>query len=113
MSLLLSIPIAIIYNVVVSKITELATKDIIMKDKLQTVIIIDIISAIVAIALAYLFFENGKLKNKIIKYGLILGGLILITYTFICNWNNIDDTAKLLTLGGIMLYIMIYSYKYT
>jgi hypothetical protein len=112
MSLLLTIPIAIIYNIVVSQAAELATKDIIMKDKIQKVIIIDIIGAIVAFALAYLFFESGKLKNKIIKYGLMLGGLILAGYTILCNWYNIDDTTKIMALGGILLYIMIYSYKY-
>jgi hypothetical protein len=111
MGILLSIPIAIIYNLLVSKVSAMITKDDVMKEKIQKNIIIDIVFGIVALVLAYYVFGKSRLKNGIVKYGLALGGIILLIYSMICNWDSIEDQTKLFVIGGSLLFMILYSYK--
>lgn len=111
MGILLSIPIAIIYNLLVSKVSAMITKDDVMKEKIQKNIIIDIVFGIVALVLAYYVFGKSKLKNSIVKYGLALGGIILLIYSMICNWDSVEDQTKLFVIGGALIFVILYSYK--
>lgn len=112
MGLLLSIPIGLFYNLVISKISNIITKDSSQKDKLQQSLVINIIGGIFAIVMAYFIFGSKKMENNIAKYGLLFGGAILLFYSVICNWDNIEDGTKLFALFGIMIYIILHSYKY-
>ena len=110
MGILLSIPIAIIYNLFISKLAEMMTKNDVLSDKIQKNIIIEIIAGIAAIVLAYTIFNKTKLKNTIVKYGLLLGGIILLIYSMVCNWDSVADVTKLCVIGGALLFIVLYSY---
>ena len=111
MSLLLALPIGIIYNLVIGKIGQIITKNYVLKDKIENNLIIEMIGGIIAFILAYLIFNRGKLANKTIKYGMIIGGSILLFYTLIANWDTIDEKTKLFALLLLLIIIMIYTYK--
>jgi branched-subunit amino acid transport protein AzlD len=111
MGIFLSVPIAIIYNLFVSKISEMLTKDDQMKEKVQKNLMIQIVGGIVALVLAFMVFGKNKFKNLIVKYGLILGGGILLIYSLVCNWDVIADHTKLIAIGGALILLILYSYK--
>jgi hypothetical protein len=113
MGLILSIPIGIIYNLLISKLGTMVTQNSEYKDKIQKNLIIEIIGGIVALTFAFYIFGTGrKFENKIVKYGLTFGGALLLLYSVIYNWDTVEDGTKLFTLFGIMIFIIIYSYKY-
>lgn len=112
MGLFLSIPIGIMYNLSISKLGQIITKNSAYKDKIQNNLIVEIIGGIVALVLAFWVFGNKRFENNIVKYGLIFGGVILLFYTMIVNWDAIEDGTKLFTLIGAMIFMIIYSYKY-
>ncbi len=111
MGILLSIPIGITYNLLVGKLSEILTKNDIMRDKIQKNLIIQIISGVVALILAFFVFGRNKLENNIVKYGLLIGGCILLFYSFVGNWNIIEDRTKLFTFAGIFIFLILYSYR--
>lgn len=112
MSVLLSIPIAILYNLLVGKSIEIITKDYQMKEKTQINIVMQFIAGILAIALAFIIFGgNNKAKNLIAKYGLIFGGSVLLIYSTFYNWHVIDDMTKLIFFGLLFVIVIGYSYK--
>jgi hypothetical protein len=112
MGILLSIPIGIIYNLMISKLGNMLTKNLAQKEKIQKNLIIEIIGGIVALAIAFLIFGSKKFENKIVKWGMIFGGSLLLFYSTISNWDTIEDGTKLFSLLGAMIFIIIYSYKY-
>jgi hypothetical protein len=110
--LLLSVPIGIIYNLMISKLSNMITEDFSLKNKIKTDLLISIIAGVVALVLAFYVFGNEKLENKIVKYGLAFGGGILLVYSTICNWDSLEDMTKLFFLFSIMIATILYSYKY-
>ena len=112
MGIILSIPIGIIYNLIISKIGNMITDNLSCKDKIKKNLIIEIIGGIVALALAYYVFSSGMFGNKIVKWGLIFGGVILLVYSLIYNWDEIDDYIKLFIFFISFFGITFYSYDY-
>lgn len=112
MGLVLSIPIAIIYNLMINKLSNMITNNYAQKNKIQKDLIISIICGILGIAIGYYVFGNEKIENKIVKYGLMLGGTILLVYSSIYNWNTLEDITKLIFLLGILVFIIFFSYNY-
>lgn len=110
MGILLSIPIGIIYNLIISKIGNMITDDSTYKDKIKKNLIIEIIGGIVALVLAYYVFGDGLFENKIIKCGLIFGGVLLLVYSLIYNWDEIDDYIKLFLFFTSFFGLSFYSY---
>lgn len=111
MGIFLSIPIAFIYNWLVSKISDMITKDDVMKDKVHKNLIISMVAGIVALIIGFIIFGSKRFENNIAKYGFILGGVILLVYSLVCNWDQVEDQTKLFLIGGILLTIILYSYK--
>lgn len=110
MGIFLSVPIALIYNWMVSKISDMITKDDDMKDKVQKNIIISLVAGIVALIIGFMVFGSKRFQNTIAKYGFILGGAILLIYSLICNWDSIEDQTKLFFIGGALIFIIVYTY---
>lgn len=112
MGILISVPIAIIYNLLVSKIINILTVDYAQKDRIQKELLISVIAGVVAIAIGFIVFGNEQIENKIVKYGLILGGGILLFYSTIYNWNTLEDLTKVLFLLGTLVVVILFSYKW-
>jgi hypothetical protein len=112
MGLIISIPIAIIYNLMISKLSNMITKDYGQKERIQRDLLISIICGILGIAIGYYVFGSEKMENKIVKYGLMLGGSILLVYSAVYNWNTLEDLTKLLFLLGTLIFIIMFSYNY-
>lgn len=83
-------------------------------DKIQKSVISLYIIAIIGITISNTVFTNNpKLKNDMMKYGIIIGSVGLLYNSLILNWDNLDNNNKLLLLGlnfGIILWY-IYSKK--
>ena len=112
MGILISIPIAIVYNLVISKLSHMITSDYAQKEQIQMDLLISIIGGIAALAIGYYVFGNEKIENKIVKFGLIGGGILLLIYSTVYNWNTLEDLTKLLFLSASLFFIIIVSYKY-
>lgn len=112
MGILLSIPIGIIYNLIISKIGNMITDNLPCKDKIKKNLVIEIIGGIVALALAYYVFGSKTFDNKIVRWGLIFGGVMLLVYSLIYNWDEIDDYIKLFIFFSLFFGITFYSYNY-
>jgi hypothetical protein len=112
MGLIISIPIGIIYNLIIGKFANMFTSNLEYNDKIQKKVIIELLGGIVALVIAFMVFGSNMFENKIVKYGLILGGLILLFYSSICSWDVMNDVTKLLMLFLLMLFCMLCSYKY-
>lgn len=112
MGIILSIPIGIIYNLIVSKIGNMMTLNSSYKDKIKKNLIVEIIGGIVALALAYFVFSSNLFNNKIVKWGLIFGGFLLLIYSLVYNWDEIDDFVKLFLFFSAFTGTIIYSYNY-
>jgi drug/metabolite transporter (DMT)-like permease len=107
----LAVPIGIIYNLVISKLGNMITKDSIYQERIQKNVLIEIIGSILAFTLAILVFDKSKFQNKIVKTGLMFGGSLLLFYSLICSWDTIEDITKLVAMIGVMILVIIYSYK--
>jgi uncharacterized membrane protein YeaQ/YmgE (transglycosylase-associated protein family) len=68
------------------------------------------ICGILGITLAYTVFNNGSYKNHSLKYGLLIGSLILLVYNIIVGWNEIDNDMKLLIISTLLGIIIYFSY---
>jgi undecaprenyl pyrophosphate phosphatase UppP len=112
MGIILSIPIGIIYNLIVSKIGNMMTQDSSYRDKIKKNLIVEIIGGIVALALAYFVFSSELFNNKIAKWGLIFGGILLLIYSLVYNWDEIDDFVKLFLFLSAFTGTVVYSYNY-
>jgi len=113
MSILIAIPICIIYNLIVMKLSNIITKDLGKNTKIQTDLFIQVIGGMLALIFAFFIFGSKTFENIIVKWGLIFGGSSLLIYSLICNWDIIGDNIKLFTLFSVMISLIICSYKYT
>jgi len=112
MSILLAIPIGIVYNLAINKASEIFNEGVIHKDKIQNNLIIEIISGIGIIILAMILFgEKSKMKNKIVKYGLYFGGGLLLFHALFCNWDTLENSTKLFMMFGILITMIMYAYQ--
>lgn len=101
-----------LYNLSVNKTSEIINKNSSYNNKIQNNLIIEIIGGIVAIAIAFLLFgENSYFKNKIVKYGLLIGAGLLLFHGLFCNWNALEDSTKLFIFVGLLLFMIMYTYK--
>jgi hypothetical protein len=109
MGLLLSIPISVIYSMVVITIGDIFNENNSYNEKIKNNLIIGIIGGIIALVIgAYLFAKNTSYENNIVKYGFYGGGIILLFYSIVYNWNSLGNDSKclimLICLGFIMKY---------
>jgi hypothetical protein len=109
--ILLSIPLGLLYVFFINKITELLTSDTVYENKIRKNIAISFVISIIGIILSLKVFSSGKLKNRIIKYTLIFGNLIILFNTIIYNWPQLSTDTKALFVGIILICGFIYSYK--
>jgi len=112
MDIVIALLIGIIYNFLVHKIGEIMNGNLEYKDKIQRNLILTFIGGIVALILAVIVFgANKKYKNRSVRYGLYIGGSILLFYTLLYNWNVLGNDTKLSIMVASLLGLLWYSYK--
>ncbi|AYV78405.1 MAG: hypothetical protein Edafosvirus12_4 [Edafosvirus sp.] len=96
---LFAIPIAIIYDVLCYKIADVSFKDLPYKDKFQNTLTFLFVAGLIAIIIGQTLFKtNSNYKNPILQKGFVLGGILLIIYTILMNWDKMTDENKLLII---------------
>jgi hypothetical protein len=111
--ILISIPFGIILNIFVHQMANTMNNDLQYNDKFQRSLIIIFVSGIISLLIGNTIFKTNKsIKNSVMQYGLTIGGLLMIVYTTISNWDNMDDTTKLIIFGLLLGGIIFYIYKW-
>lgn len=111
--IIISFIFAIIYVIFIHKTADVIFTNMNSNDKYQYSLILFISVGIAGIVLAETVFTNNNiLKNIIIKYGLIIGGIILLLYPTLTYWNKMTNQTKLIVAGVALAAIIWYCYKY-
>lgn len=109
--IILALPIGIIYNFFITKMSDLMTKDEDYEIKIHKYFIICLSGAIFGIISAiFIFSEQNILENRCVKYGMTIGSVLLLINTLIFNWDLLSEDTKLLTIGILLICIIIVSY---
>ena len=111
--IILAFPIGAIYSLLINKLAEIVTKNDEMKDKVQKSFVIEIFFGLLALVIGYIVFGKGACENRIVKYGIWFGGVILLFYTMVINWEIIQDVTKfgLFCTGFVFLIGIAYQYR--
>jgi hypothetical protein len=107
-----AIPIGILYTMVANKLADLLTDEEDYADKVQEKLIILIIAGVASLALAIMIFgKKQKLHNRMVRFGLYFGTVLLWFAGTVSNWNILSDDVKVMILSMLLISLVIYSYK--
>ncbi len=109
--ILLSIPLGLLYVFFFNKKILLLKIYSIFEEKIKKAISISFICVIVGYILAFKIFNNGKLKNRIVKYSLTFGSSIILINSIIYHWPELNTDTKTFMIGVLFLLSIILSYK--
>lgn len=106
-----ALPLGLIYYVFVQKLAEVVFPGQNDKSRQSTLAFL-VVAGIVAIVVALTFFANNKTyKNATIKNGLVVGGIILLLYPTLTNWDTLANETKLLLIGALLAGLVWYVYR--
>lgn len=113
-SYILIILIIIFYNIFSHKIASNVYANTPPESKDSKIISFLAVYGIFGLIISEIFFSNKTfLYNKVVLNGLWYGNVVLIYYNTYNNWGIMDDSKKLLVIGLVLIYIILYSYKST
>lgn len=109
--IILSIPIGIIYNFLINKLVNVMFDQMTYTERYQKSLIFMFVIGLIGLVLAFTLFKNHPIfKNRPLRFGLILGSILLIFYSIISNWNRMDDITKIVVFGIVFGLLILYSY---
>lgn len=107
-----AIPIGILYTMVANKLADLLTDEDDYANKVQEKLIILIIAGVASLVLAMMIFgKHQKLHNRMVRFGLYIGTVLLWFAGIVSNWGILSDDIKVLILSILLISLIIYSYK--
>jgi hypothetical protein len=109
--LLISIQIGLLYVFFINKIIQVLTSESEFDEKIKKKISISFVAIIVGYVLAIKVFSHGKMKNRIIKYSLMIGTTLILINTIVYNWPQLKNDTKTFVVGALLLLFFMYSYK--
>ena len=109
--LLISVPISLLYVFFINKIIQVLTSESEFEEKIKKKISISFVAIIVGYVLAIKVFSRGTMKNRIIKYSLMIGTTLILINTVVYNWPQLKNDTKTFVVGALLLLFFIYSYK--
>ena len=107
----LSIPIGLVYNMIIHKIGEIFNNDINYRDKIQRNLLLSFGGGILGIILASFVFGKGKYKNRAIKIGLYIGSVLLFFHSIGYNWTIMGNDTKFVIMLITLISLMYYTYS--
>jgi hypothetical protein len=105
--IMLYLSIAIFLNIFIHVFANYSYRDLQVEDKIKKTTSLLIIVGIISVAVSFVLSS----KKKIISNGFKYGGLLLILTAIVTSWGDIYNELKLIILGIIFIYLIIYSYK--
>lgn len=108
---LLSIPLGLLYVFFINKLLELLTSDTVYEDKIRKNIAMSFVIVIIGLVLSLKVFASGRLENRIIKYTLIFGNIIILINSILYHWPQLQTDTKALFVGILLLLGFVLSYK--
>ena len=109
--LLISVPISLLYVFFINKIIQVLTSESEFEEKIKKKISISFVAIIVGYVLAIKIFSHGKMKNRIIKYSLMIGTTLILINTIVYNWPQLKNDTKTFVVGALLLLFFMYSYR--
>lgn len=129
---LLSITIALIYNIFVHCLASSCFIDLKYDEKHNKSLILIILFGIIGLVLAKLFepsqqnltVSSGAInsptsvnkqsyKNKIVSNGFLYGGFLLLITAILASWNNIGQKIKVIFFGLLFFAVIWCSYNFS
>ena len=101
---IIAIPICILYLLFIYRVLDVLTENIKAEERIKKYIVMSFVISIVTILIAVYVFGNKKIKNRSVKFGLIIGAIFLIINSLYNNWNNLQQDAKLFIFGGLFIF---------
>ena len=103
-----TVPFGIIYTVFFQKLGDILFANYKDISKLQKNVTLVFFAGIIGLILSQLYFNSKTYRNKIVKQGLVISGIICIFWSSVIHWDKLTDYTKLflmgISLGGIIWY---------
>lgn len=110
--IVLYVSIAFVYNLFIHNLASISYKNLQYNEKHECTIVMLVIFGVLGVVISKFVIEsNKKYKNSVVSNGLKYGGILLLITAMFANWDNIAGEMKLLMMGGILGYLIWYSYK--
>lgn len=110
---IMTVPIGILYNIFITKLSEIMTNSLVYEERIQKHLIFCFIGGLAGYVLAMTIFEkDGILENVSAKYGIALGSTVLILNAMISNWMILQNDTKLFIIGMLFMFSLIVAYKF-
>lgn len=111
LDIIITITIAIMYNLLVHSVASAGFKDMQYVEKQQsTVIMMVIFGAIGVLVSKYLEKKNNTATN--ISKGLLYGGILLVIMAIMVNWTDIATELRMFIIVLIFGLVIYYDSKY-
>lgn len=112
-NIFLIIIISSIYVLLVNKFAEIASFQINDEENsISTYVMIIYLISIICVVFVYLFLNDITTSaNFVMNYSLIIGSIVLLFYSLLNHWNNLDDYGKCVILLTSMIGIIYFLYK--
>lgn len=111
--IMIAILFAIILNIFVHQLAFVLNSNLQYNEKFQRSLIVILIFGILSLVLGNTIFKsNKKYKNKVLRYGLNIGGVFMIIFSTVANWDKMDDVTKLIVFALLLFGIIWYVYRW-
>lgn len=112
-SFMLSLAIALVYNIFAHYVTATMYKNSDWIDKKNNGMIMLFIAGIVGIVFGRIILpDNPKYDNDIVNNGLLYGGVLLIITAILANLDTINSDGQIILIGGLFGLLVWIAYKY-
>jgi uncharacterized membrane protein len=113
-NIILAVPIAIIYNIIIHQLGNIFNNDLMYNDRVQRNLLLSFGGGILAIFSAlYLFCNTCKYKNTTMRYGFYLGAILLLLHSLFYNWSSMQSDTKFIIMVVFLSIMIFYSYRYS
>jgi len=110
---LLSIPIGVLYDLIIQKGIDMVVMDMEYDEKIQKSLIIAFIGSVVGYILALSVFDYGsQYENRAVKYGMFFGATLLMLNSIIFNWTVLSNDTKLILMGFVFVFMVAMAYRH-
>jgi len=106
MDAVIYIPLALIFNLFAHKVTSVLYRDLDYDEKLHRSVVLLFIIGVAAIVISKIL-----LKQKTIKKGMNIGGILLVITSLYANWENMTEEFKLIIFTMMFGTLLYYAHR--